>query len=296
MTKRRNIIRGLVVFLFLGIAFGLMAYPFIANYVFENRADSIVSTIEQSAQDANTEEYEEAIAQAVEYNETLANGHIQLKDPFSEEALDEAAGDYGTLLCMTDDGVMGFIEIPSIDVSLPIYHGTSADVLERGVGHLEGTSLPVGGESTHSVLTGHSGLSNAKLFTDLTELVKNDVFFLHIMGEMLAYQVDQIKVVLPSELNDLYIESGKDYCTLITCTPYGVNTHRLLVRGVRTDYEEVVSNPETFEVKKVESKWMAEYQRALLISLVFLAVCMSVVLIRRRHLSRKASDVVDDFC
>ena len=296
MTKRRNIIRGLVVSLFLGIAFGLMAYPFIANYVFENRADSIVSTIEQSAQDANTEEYEEAIAQAVEYNETLANGHIQLKDPFSEEALDEAAGDYGTLLCMTDDGVMGFIEIPSIDVSLPIYHGTSADVLERGVGHLEGTSLPVGGESTHSVLTGHSGLSNAKLFTDLTELVKNDVFFLHIMGEMLAYQVDQIKVVLPSELNDLYIESGKDYCTLITCTPYGVNTHRLLVRGVRTDYEEVVSNPETFEVKKVESKWMAEYQRALLISLVFLAVCMSVVLIRRRHLSRKASDVVDDFC
>ena len=296
MTTRRNIIRGLVVFLFLGIAFGLMAYPFIANYVFENRADSIVSTIEQSAQDANTEEYEEAIAQAVEYNETLANGHIQLKDPFSEEALDEAAGDYGTLLCMTDDGVMGFIEIPSIDVSLPIYHGTSADVLERGVGHLEGTSLPVGGESTHSVLTGHSGLSNAKLFTDLTELVKNDVFFLHIMGETLAYQVDQIKVVLPSELNDLYIESGKDYCTLITCTPYGVNTHRLLVRGVRTDYEEVVSNPETFEVKKVESKWMAEYQRALLISLVFLAVCMSVVLIRRRHLSRKASDVVDDFC
>lgn len=296
MTKRRNIIRGLVVFLFLGIAFGLMAYPFIANYVFENRADSIVSTIEQSAQDANTEEYEEAIAQAVEYNETLANGHIQLKDPFSEEALDEAAGDYSTLLCMTDDGVMGFIEIPSIDVSLPIYHGTSADVLERGVGHLEGTSLPVGGESTHSVLTGHSGLSNAKLFTDLTELVKNDVFFLHIMGETLAYQVDQIKVVLPSELNDLYIESGKDYCTLITCTPYGVNTHRLLVRGVRTDYEEVVSNPETFEVKKVESKWMAEYQRALLISLVFLAVCMSVVLIRRRHLSRKASDVVDDFC
>lgn len=296
MTKRRNIIRGLVVFLFLGIAFGLMAYPFIANYVFENRADSIVSTIEQSAQDANTEEYEEAIAQAVEYNETLANGHIQLKDPFSEEALDEAAGDYGTLLCMTDDGVMGFIEIPSIDVSLPIYHGTSADVLERGVGHLEGTSLPVGGESTHSVLTGHSGLSNAKLFTDLTELVKNDVFFLHIMGETLAYQVDQIKVVLPSELNDLYIESGKDYCTLITCTPYGVNTHRLLVRGVRTDYEEVVSNPETFEVKKVESKWMAEYQRVLLISLVFLAVCMSVVLIRRRHLSRKASDVVDDFC
>lgn len=294
MTKRRNIIRGLVVFLFLGIAFGLMAYPFIANYVFENRADSIVSTIEQSAQDANTEEYEEAIAQAVEYNETLANGHIQLKDPFSEEALDEAAGDYSTLLCMTDDGVMGFIEIPSIDVSLPIYHGTSADVLERGVGHLEGTSLPVGGESTHSVLTGHSGLSNAKLFTDLTELVKNDVFFLHIMGETLAYQVDQIKVVLPSELNDLYIESGKDYCTLITCTPYGVNTHRLLVRGVRTDYEAAVSNPETFEVKKVESKWMAEYQRALLISLLFLAVCMSVVLLHRYRKNTRM--VTDEFC
>ena len=158
---------------------------------------------------------------------------------------------------MTDDGVMGFIKIPCIDVSLPIYHGTSEAVLEIGAGHLQGTSLPIGGESTHSVITGHTGLSSAKLFTDLTELEEGDMFFLNVMGEKLAYKIDQITKVLPEEISNLKIENGKDYCTLVTCTPYGVNTHRLLVRGERTDYVEATEDQSNFEVKKTKSQWQA---------------------------------------
>lgn len=295
MNKKRNIIKFVVVFLLLGIALLLMLYPFIANYLFENRTDSVVNAVEQAAQEADDEELKAAIEAARQYNEVIANGHVQLTDPFIEDELDEGSDEYDSLLCMTDDGVMGFIEIPSIDLSLPIYHGTSEQVLEKGVGHLQGTSLPVGGESTHAVLTGHTGLSSAKLFTDLTELEQGDIFFLDVMGEKLAYEVDQIKVVLPSELDELYVEGGKDYCTLVTCTPYGVNSHRLLVRGIRTDYQESIDNPETFQKKTVESTWMSEYKRALLISIVCFVTCLVIVQCIRYY-RKYRSQMVDDFC
>lgn len=274
----------MLVLLLLSIALGLMVYPFLSNYIFENRADSIVNAIKRFGQEEDNAEWKAAIERAQIYNHVIASGHVQIKAPFMEEELEDVTGDYSTLLCMTEDGVMGFIEIPSIDLSLPIYHGTSEQVLEMGAGHLQGTSLPIGGESTHTVLTGHTGLSNAKLFTDLTELNEDDIFFLKVMGKKLAYKVDQIKVVLPGELSDLCVEEGKDYCTLITCTPYGVNTHRLLVRGERTDYQEAVSNPETFQEKKVESKWMEEYKKALFISLgCFLG--LMILLIVKRYLT-----------
>lgn len=294
--KKGSIIRGLLVLLLLGTSVGFMVYPFAANYVFENRTDSVVGTIEEAAEKTDDKERQEAIEQAEKYNEVISSGHIQLRDPFVEEKLDSEAGEYESLLCMTEDGVMGFIKIPSIQVSLPIYHGTSAKVLEIGAGHLEGTSLPVGGESTHTVITGHTGLSNAKLFTDLTELEKGDIFFLHVMGEVLAYEVDQIKTVLPSELSDLHVETGKDYCTLVTCTPYGVNTHRLLVRGHRTDYQEAVDNPETFEVKKVESKWMAEYKHALFVGLGCFAGALLLLFFVRWFFAGRGRNVMDDFC
>lgn len=295
MNKKRNIIKFLVVFLLLGIALILMLYPFIANYLFEHRTDSVVNAVEQAAQDIDNHEMEAAIEAARQYNEVLASGYVQLTDPFIEDELEGNSDEYDSLLCMTDDGVMGSLEIPTIDLSLPIYHGTSEQVLEKGAGHLHGTSLPVGGESTHAVLTGHTGLSNAKLFTDLTELKEGDIFFLNVMGEKLAYEVDQIKVVLPSELDDLSIETGKDYCTLVTCTPYGVNTHRLLVRGERTDYQEAVDNPATFETKTVESKWMSEYKKALIISFVCFAGCLAVVFCIRKFRACR-SQMVDDFC
>lgn len=287
MGRKRGIIKALLVLLLLGISLLLMIYPFISNYVFENRADSIVSTIEKNAENADTGRWEEAVKEAELYNHVIASGHIQLKDPFEAEELDETAGGYAGLLCMTEDGVMGFIEIPSISLSLPIYHGTSERILEMGAGHLQGTSLPVGGESTHTALTGHSGLSNAKLFTDLIEMEENDIFFLNIMGRKLAYRVDQIKTVLPTELSDLYVESGKDYCTLITCTPYGINTHRLLVRGIRTDYEETLGDPQTFKKKQKESKWMAEYKKAVCISVSIFLFCLVLLFAKRRHDAEK---------
>lgn len=240
----------LLVLVVLGISMGLILYPFVSNYLFENRADGIIDTVEKTADDADEEQYKEEIEAAQKYNAELATGHVVLKDPFVEEKLDEDAKEYNSLLNMADGGVMGFIKIPCINVSLPIYHGTSAEILELGAGHLQGTSLPIGGESTHSVITGHTGLSSAKLFTDLTELEEGDMFFLHVMGEKLAYKVDQISVILPEEMDKLTIENGKDYCTLVTCTPYGVNTHRLLVRGERTEYTEDKEEEAGTEVKK----------------------------------------------
>lgn len=284
--NKRGIVKGLMVFLLFGIAIALTMYPFISNWLFENKTDSVADAVEQAAQEMDDSEQQAALQAAREYNQVLANGHVTLTDPFEEDVTDEDLAEYESLLNLMDDGVMGTVEIPVIDVSLPIYHGTSESVLQKGVGHLHGTSLPVGGESTHTVLTGHTGLSKAKLFTDLTEVEEGDIFFLHVMGENLAYEVDQIKVVLPSELDDLKIVPGEDYCTLVTCTPYGVNSHRLLVRGVRTDYQEAVENPETFEDKEVESKWMEEYKKALLISVGCFIGCLVVLGIVRHFRNR----------
>lgn len=284
--NKRGIVKGLMVFLLFGIAIALTMYPFISNWLFENKTDSVADAVEQAAQEMDNSEQQAALEAAREYNQVLANGHVKLTDPFKEDTSQEDLAEYESLLNLTDDGVMGTIEIPVIDISLPIYHGTSESVLQKGVGHLHGTSLPVGGESTHTVLTGHTGLSKAKLFTDLTEMEEGDIFFLHVMGENLAYEVDQIKVVLPSELDDLKIVPGEDYCTLVTCTPYGVNSHRLLVRGVRTDYQEAVENPETFEDKEVESKWMEEYKKALLISIGCFIGCLVVLGIVRHFRNR----------
>ena len=265
--RKRSITKFLLVLLLFMVSFVLLLYPFIANYVFEHRTDSLVHSVEETAEEIDDSERQSQLDLARQYNETIASGHIQLIDPFTAETGDGSADNYDSLLCMTEDGVMGFVKIPSIEVSLPIYHGTSEQTLEAGAGHLKGTSLPIGGSSTHSVITGHTGLSNAKLFTDLVELEEGDIFILSIYGEKLVYEVDQIKTVRPTELDDLSIIPGEDYCTLVTCTPYGVNTHRLLVRGRRSAEDEGSAEAESFRAKAVESKWMQEYKRDVLISL-----------------------------
>lgn len=297
--KKRDIGKKLLVFLLFGIALMLMMYPFIANYLFEHKTDSVVDSVQQTAEKLDDSEQKAEIEKAMRYNESLANGHVVLTDPFKEEKTEEDTAEYESLLNLTNDGVMGTVEIPSINVSLPIYHGTSDAILKKGAGHLQGTSLPVGGASTHTVITGHTGLSNAKLFTDLTELDKGDIFFLEVMGEKLAYQVDQIKVVLPTEMDDLKIVPGEDYCTLLTCTPYGVNTHRLLVRGKRTDYQEAVDAAKSEKPKKAESKWMSEYKRALAISVAFFVASLPFIFgiryVREYRRKRQDGDVMDDF-
>lgn len=295
----RSIGKYLLVVILLLTALGLVLYPFISNYIYENRADGIIETIEKAAEsETGSSGYDDDIVAARQYNESLLDGHMQLKDPFIEDAKDEQTVKYKSLLNMTDDGVMGFIKIPCINVSLPIYHGTSAETLEKGAGHLQGTSLPVGGESTHSVITGHTGLSKAKMFTDLTELEIGDIFFLKVMGLNLAYKVDNISVVEPADISKLSIERGQDLCTLVTCTPYGVNTHRLLVRGHRVNYEEAKKAPEVFAKKKTESKWMKEYTKSIIISAICFASLMIGLFIyrygtgkrRRRKVKKKSRD------
>lgn len=180
---------------------------------------------------------------------------------------------YNNILNLDHSGVMGYLEIPCISVNLPIYHGTDAEILERGVGHLAASSIPVGGKNTHSVLTGHTGLSSAKLFTDLTEMKKDDLFFIHVLDRTLAYKVNQISVVRPEDTRKLQIVDGKDYVTLVTCTPYGVNDHRLLVRGVRTKY--VKNQKNKIRPRNKDSQWMGTYKRAIAIGL---AIVMALAL------------------
>lgn len=267
MGKGINGKKGLLTISLFTSAIILMGYPYIANYIFEHRTDSIVETtekLERNMEDRKREEYADEINK---YNQELYSGRIQLQDPFKEMFEEKKTGKYNELLNINKNGIMGTIVIPAINIKLPIYHGTSEKILEKGIGHLEGSSLPLGGENTHTVLTGHTGLSNAKLFTDLSEMKEGEFFFLNILGEQLVYQINQIRIVLPTDLEELYIKKGKDYCTLVTCTPYGVNTHRLLVRGERVENGGILENKKNFEKKRIESRWMKEYKYALKSSL-----------------------------
>lgn len=207
----------------------LLLYPSIADYVNSMHQSKAISTYAEDVAALKQEEYDAYWQAAAEYNRGISRrSNIYLPS-------DEEKARYETLLNLTGTGVMGYIEIPTIEVTLPIYHGTEDSVLQIAVGHLDWTSLPVGGESSHCVLSGHRGLPSAKLFTSLDRLVEGDVFMLRILDEVLTYEVDQILIVEPAEVKPLEIEEGMDYCTLVTCTPYGINTHRLLVRGHRIE-------------------------------------------------------------
>lgn len=208
---------------------------------------------------------QKAVAEARQYNIDLTRSEVQLTDPFKDKKSNGETLFYNRILDLDGSGIMGYVKIPCISVDLPIYHGTSTEVLERGIGHLAASSFPIGGKSTHAVLTGHTGLSSAKLFTDLTEMKKGDLFFIHVLDKKLAYRVDQINVIRPENTRKLQIIDGKDYVTLLTCTPYGVNDHRLLVRGIRTEYHE---KEELTKERPHHSQWMEVYRRAILIGLL----------------------------
>lgn len=263
----------------------VLLYPFASNFVFEHQADSIISTYEKDLSEQSTPELEAMLEQAQRYNDALGADHVQLIDPFTSESLTGISEDYASLLSTSDTEVMAYIEIPKIGVYLPIYHGTDASTLEKGVGHLEGSSLPIGGKDTHSVLSAHTGLNSAKLFTDLTELEQNDLFFVHVLGQTLAYQVDQIRVVEPYDTSDLMLEPGRDLVTLLTCTPCGVNTHRLLVRGTRVEYTpEAVQRAKAEQEATGSSQWMREYVRAMVAGInLVLALAIGSNLWRNRR-------------
>lgn len=201
-----------------------MLYPTISSYWNSRTQSQAIVDYEKMLESIKPEDYSAIFAQADDYNEQLAQMNFPLLEYVDLDG-------YSDILNLSGTGMMGYLTIESIGVELPVYHGTDDDVLSIAVGHLEGTSFPVGGNNTHTVVSAHRGLPNAKLFTDLDRLEIGDIFTFTILDRTITYQVDQIKVIVPSDVSDLMIENGKEYCTLLTCTPYGINTHRLLVRG-----------------------------------------------------------------
>ena len=263
MKKKIITICAAVLFL---TALGLTLYPLISNYVNQKYASEIQTAYQELIQQMDDSILQETKQRAVAYNLAITPGTA---DAYSEESLLSAAEDYDDQLDIAGNGIMGYVEIPKIQVNLPIYHGTDAEVLDRGVGHLLGSSLPVGGENTHTILSGHSGMASQKMFTDLEQLAQGDVFYLNVLNETLAYHVTEINTVLPYETDLLGIVPGEDLCTLITCTPYGVNTHRLLVHGSRIPYEEALTlEEESVAAEAVESTWEQNYAKGIIIGIV----------------------------
>lgn len=253
----------------------LMLYPFVSNYLYEREQDELIQSVD------NTEMEEELLQEewkkAEAYNSYLLEENIVLTDPFDPEAFaKQSEVSYEEILNPYGNGMMGYLEIPAIDLSLGIYHGTAPRVLEEGVGHLENSSLPIGGESTHSVLSAHTGLPDKKLFTDLVLLEKGDTFYIHVLDEILAYKVDNIEVVTPDDTESLHVVPGEDHVTLVTCTPYGVNSHRLLVRGTRIPYvpeEKAQAEESSFWTG---SPWMRQYVMAVIGGIVLVSLLLLV--------------------
>ena len=233
---KMKLIRFLMILIFI-LGLGILLYPTISNLLMNIFQTTAIQQYNYTVEQMQQDKIEEILSEARVYNEQFKNTIVV--DPFSQEAESSVNSEYNEILNI--DGTMGYIEIPKIDVNLPIFHGTSEEVLKRGVGHIETTPLPIGGEGNHSVLSAHRGLPSAKLFTDLDKLEIGDVFMIKMLTETLVYKIDQIKVVEPTDTQYLQAEEEKDYITLITCTPYAVNTHRLLVRGTRMDTDEYLA-------------------------------------------------------
>ena len=225
---KRNLVTIILILIGL-VGGGLIAYPTFADWWNSFHQSRAVAAYAEAVANLDADTYAAIIAEAEDYNlRHMAEGNLFTLSPDQE-------AEYNSILAIDSSGIMGYIDIPKIDVKLPIYHGTDESVLQVAIGHLAGTSFPVGGEGSHCVLSGHRGLPSARLFTDIVKLVEGDTFTLTVLDQTYSYQVDQIRIVLPTDLSDLSIDPQQDYCTLVTCTPYGVNSHRLLVRGHRID-------------------------------------------------------------
>ena len=256
------------------VALGLLLYPLVGELLSEKYHSDVETTYTAAIEGTDDTELTAQRQAAEQYNAMLANATI------SEGGADAPPLAYTEQL--TVGGVMCYVDIPKINVYLPVQHGTGADTLEKSVGHVVGTSLPVGGSSTHAVLSAHSGMASAKLFSDIDQLEKGDVFYIRVLGEVLAYQVDSINIVLPTDTSLLQIEEGKDLVTLVTCTPFGINTHRLLVRGHRVPY--TPEQASAAEEKPVASSWTQHYLTGLVIGLGTVAVVGGeYALIRRKR-------------
>ena len=268
------------------VGFGVLAYPTVSDQWNTYRQSRLIYGYDAIVREMAEEDFEEVWEAARRYNQTFEQNSI-LSDVFGIDGQEDIRDtEYWKVLNVTGDGIMGYLTIPKINVKLSVYHGTSDDVLDTGVGHLNGTKLPIGGEGTHSVLSGHRGLPSAKLFTDLDQIIKGDRFYLHILNEDMAYEVDRILPMIDKDdyaaLEEaLKIEKGQDYVTLFTCTPYGVNSHRLLVRGHRVPYDgELESTPVETMVQAIQNYYM-------LYLLFGLGITVIIILVMRRAIGRK---------
>lgn len=281
MSKRKNTIIIICFIIVILLGAGAAAYPLIASINNEHTQSLVQTDYEEKLQQLDTSEIDAALAAAREYNKTIST--VQIED------VDKIKADlppYEDLLNLANNGIMGYIEIPTINIDLPIYHGTTGAAMEKGAGHMEGTSLPVGGIGTHAVISAHSGMASAKLFTDLDKLKLGDMFFITVCNQKLAYEVDNIAVVEPTDIDLIRIDTQQDYVTLLTCTPYGVNTHRLLVRGHRVEMaEEAIAEVEE-KAKPEGSTWIEKYEQGILIGIAIflglLLIALLVYFIKRR--------------
>ena len=281
MSKRKNTIIIICFIIVILLGASAAAYPLIASINNEHTQSLVQTEYEEKLQQLDTSEIDAALAAAREYNKTIST--VQIED------VDKIKADlppYEDLLNLANNGIMGYIEIPAINIDLPIYHGTTGAAMEKGAGHMEGTSLPVGGIGTHAVISAHSGMASAKLFTDLDKLKLGDMFFITVCNQKLAYEVDNIAVVEPTDIDLIRIDTQQDYVTLLTCTPYGVNTHRLLVRGHRVEMaEEAIAEVEE-KAKPEGSTWIEKYEQGILIGIAIflglLLIALLVYFIKRR--------------
>ena len=263
------------------IGFGILVYPTVADQWNTYRQNRLISSYEDTVEEMEPEDFTKEWEAARSFNATIPQNNIY-GDVFGEDGKEAEHTAYWQVLNIAGDGVMGYLSIPKIDVKLSIYHGTSDEVLQTGIGHLDGTALPIGGESTHSVLAAHRGLPSARLFTDVDQLQEGDKFYIHVLDEVLAYQVDQILDMVDKDDHEtleaaLQTEEGNDYVTLFTCTPYGVNSHRLLVRGVRVPY----NGEEDVEPTAAESMLQSIQDYYMLYLILGLAVTFLVILLLR---------------
>ena len=287
MHKKRILLHVLFLVLFL-IGIGAAAYPAFGNWYTEQKRSVVLTEYEKALAKIEDADLTDAFKQAEIYNDAL----------FTGETDEEESPDYGELLCTTEDGIMGYVEIPAIQIRLPIYHGCTENELSKGAGHLPSSSLPVGGKSTHAVLAAHSGRADSKMFTDLDQVKEGDLVYLYVLNKTLTYEVDQITVTTPDDTDAIQIVDGDDLLTLLTCTPYGTNTHRLLVRGHRIFPVETLSTSKPSEAKPEHtdtavhrSTWTNEYRNGLTEGLLFalLILLISVFLYGIIRLKAKRS-------
>ena len=278
--KKKNPLLLLAPLLLFAAGAGIFLYPAISNLLAERQQQEVIHTYQAKVNEMDQVQIDTAWAEAEVYNENLAGDPVH--DPFVMGSGYVLPDNYSQVLNINGDGVMGYVDIPEIDVYLPIYHGTSEEVLAEGAGHLEMTALPIGGLNRHPVISAHRGLPSAELFTRLDEMETGDQFYIHVLDQTLAYEVDQIEVIEPEELSLLQPEEDKDLVTLLTCTPYAVNTHRLLVRGTRVPYEETETE-DSSRTADQGSGWLDTYLHAILLGLLLLAAIAAAVLFAKRR-------------